>query len=52
MIEEDLAAGRLLSLAGEHLRGATLPHHALRLREANHGPVAQGLWQHLLVKSA
>jgi DNA-binding transcriptional LysR family regulator len=49
LVRDDLDAGRLLSLSGEHLRGATLPHYAMRLREANHGPVAQRLWQHLSV---
>jgi DNA-binding transcriptional LysR family regulator len=47
MVQSDLESGRLLSLAGEHMRGATLPHYALRLREAQHGPVAQRLWQQL-----
>jgi len=47
MVQADLDEGRLLSLEGEHLRGATLPHFALRLREADHGPVAQRLWQRL-----
>lgn len=47
MVQADLAAGRLLPLAGEHWRGATLPHHAMRLREARHGPVAQRLWRQL-----
>ncbi|MTW05569.1 LysR family transcriptional regulator [Pseudoduganella ginsengisoli] len=47
LVQSDLAAGRLVSLAGEHLRGATLQHHAMRLREASHGPVAQRLWQRL-----
>lgn len=47
LVQADIAAGRLISLAGEHLHGATLPHYAMRLREANHGPVAQSLWQKL-----
>jgi DNA-binding transcriptional LysR family regulator len=50
MVQADLEAGQLLSLEGEHMQGATLPHYALRLREAQHGPVAQRLWQRLLPK--
>lgn len=47
LVEADLAAGRLVSLAGEHLRGATLAHHAIRRRDVVHGPVAERLWLHL-----
>ncbi|MRV76072.1 LysR family transcriptional regulator [Duganella sp. FT92W] len=47
LVQADLEAGRLLPLTGEHLRGATLPHYALRLREVKHGPVAQRLWRRL-----
>lgn len=47
LVQDDLAAGRLVSLQGVNLPGATLPHYALRRREAKHGPVAQALWQAL-----
>ncbi len=47
LVQADLEGGLLVSLCGEHLRGATLPHYALRLRETKHGPVAQRLWQRL-----
>ncbi len=52
LIEADLAAQRLISLAGEHLRGATLPHYAIRRRDVAHGPVAQRLWAHLRERAA
>lgn len=47
LVQEDIDAGRLQSLSGKHVPGTTLPHYAMRLREANHGPVAQRLWQRL-----
>ncbi len=52
LVEADLAAGRLLSLEGEHLRGATLPHYAIRRRDVAHGPVAQRLWAQLRALAA
>ncbi|WP_266168765.1 LysR family transcriptional regulator [Dyella subtropica] len=47
LLADDLAAGRLMSLEGQHLRGATLPHYAARRRDVAHGPVAQRLWTRL-----
>lgn len=47
LIEDDLAQQRLVSLAGDHMRGATLPHYAIRRRDVVHGPVAERLWSHL-----
>jgi DNA-binding transcriptional LysR family regulator len=47
LVADDLAAGRLVSLEGRHLRGATLPHYAMRRRDVAHGPVAQRLWTQL-----
>ncbi len=47
LIDADLTSGRLVSLAGPNMRGATLPHYAMRRRDAVHGPVAERLWQHL-----
>lgn len=47
LVEADLAAQRLLSLEGQHLRGATLPHYAIRRRDVAHGPVAERLWSQL-----
>lgn len=52
LIEADLAAQRLISLAGAHLPGATLPHYAIRRRDVVHGPVAQRLWAHLRQRAA
>lgn len=51
LVQHDLEAGTLVSLAGDHLHGSTLPHYAMRLREADHGPVAQRLWQRLCRRS-
>ena len=47
LVEADLAARRLLSLEGDHLGGATLPHYAIRRRDVAHGPVAERLWSQL-----
>ncbi|MES2127837.1 MAG: LysR family transcriptional regulator [Pseudomonadota bacterium] len=47
LVEADLAAQRLVSLAGAHLRGATLAHYAIRRRDVVHGPVAERLWAHV-----
>jgi len=47
LVAEDLAVGQLLSLEGQHLRGATLQHYAARRRDVTHGPVAQRLWERL-----
>jgi DNA-binding transcriptional LysR family regulator len=47
MVQADLAEQRLLSLEGDHLRGATLPHYAIRRRDVVHGPVAERLWSQL-----
>jgi DNA-binding transcriptional LysR family regulator len=47
LVEDDLAAQRLLSLEGDHLRGAKLPHYAIRRRDVVHGPVAARLWSQL-----
>jgi DNA-binding transcriptional LysR family regulator len=47
MIEEDLRAGRLLSIAGRHFPGARGTLVAARLRAAPHGPVASRLWKYL-----
>lgn len=47
MVEADLVSGRLVSLQGQSLPGAVLPHYAMRRRDAVHGPVAQQLWRSL-----
>ncbi|OEZ61968.1 LysR family transcriptional regulator [Duganella sp. HH105] len=48
LVDEDLAQGRLLSLAGDHFRESELELVIARRRDAAHGPVAQRLWRHLL----
>lgn len=47
MIEDELADGRLVSIAGRHLRGRTESLVAARRRDRAHGPVANRLWEHL-----
>jgi DNA-binding transcriptional LysR family regulator len=45
MIAEELRDGRLLSIAGKHLRGGAGEVVAARRRDRPHGPVANRLWQ-------
>ncbi len=45
MIAEELRDGRLLSIAGKHLRGGAGEIVAARRRDRPHGPVADKLWQ-------
>jgi DNA-binding transcriptional LysR family regulator len=44
LIAEELRDGRLLSIAGKHLRGGTGEIVAARRRDRPHGPVADQLW--------
>ena len=44
MIAEELRDGRLLSIAGKHLRGGVGKVVAARRRDRPHGPVANRLW--------
>jgi DNA-binding transcriptional LysR family regulator len=44
MIADELRDGRLLSIAGKHLRGGGGEIVAARRRDAPHGPVANRLW--------
>lgn len=44
MIAEELRDGRLLSIAGKHLRGGGGEIVAARRRDRPHGPVANRLW--------
>jgi DNA-binding transcriptional LysR family regulator len=44
MIVDELRDGRLLSIAGKHLRGGGGEIVAARRRDAPHGPVANRLW--------
>jgi len=48
LVDEDLAQGRLLSLAGDHFRESELELVIARRRDTAHGPVASRLWEHLL----
>jgi DNA-binding transcriptional LysR family regulator len=45
MVEEDLKAGRLLSIAGKHFPGNTINLVAARRVNGPHGPVASRLWR-------
>src|SRR5882724_6535730 len=47
LIEQDLRAGRLLSIAGRHLRGGRAELVAARGADTPHGPVADRLWRYI-----
>jgi DNA-binding transcriptional LysR family regulator len=47
LIDRDLRAGRLLSIAGRHLRGGRAELVAARRAGAPHGPVADRLWRYV-----
>lgn len=52
LIEQDLREGRLLSIAGRHLRGGRVELTAARRRDLPHGPVATRLWKHVEEQAA
>ena len=52
LVEEDLRAGRLLSIAGKYLRGGSVDLVAARKRGASHGQVAARLWRYLEAAAA
>jgi DNA-binding transcriptional LysR family regulator len=45
LIEDELANGKLLSIAGEYFKGGQVELVAARRRDAPHGPIANRLWQ-------
>jgi len=47
LIEQDLRAGRLLSIAGRHLRGGRAEIVAARQANTPNGPVADRLWRYI-----
>lgn len=47
MIEDEMRAGRLLSITGEHFPGVDIELVAARRRDRPHGPVANRLWDHI-----
>jgi DNA-binding transcriptional LysR family regulator len=47
LIEHDLRASRLLSIAGRHLRGGRAELVAARRADKPHGPVADRLWRYI-----
>jgi hypothetical protein len=47
LIERELRDGRLLSIAGRHLKGGRVELTAARRRDLPHGPIATRLWQHI-----
>lgn len=44
LVEEELADGRLLSIAGNHFRESVIPLVVARRRDTPHGPIARKLW--------
>jgi DNA-binding transcriptional LysR family regulator len=51
LIAEELRDGRLLSIAGKHLRGGAGELVAARRRDAPHGPVAERLWEYIATQA-
>ena len=51
MVADELRDGRLLSIAGRHLRGGSGEMVAARRRDRPHGPIAKRLW-HYIVQQA
>ena len=47
MVEDELADGRLKSIAGRHFRGRTVALVAARRRDQPRGPVAERLWRYV-----
>jgi hypothetical protein len=47
LIERELRDGRLLSIAGKHLKGGRVELTAARRRDVPQGPIATRLWQHV-----
>jgi DNA-binding transcriptional LysR family regulator len=52
LVEKDLRAGRLVSLAGRHLPGSVEELVVARRADVPHGPVAEALWQHLALDAS
>lgn len=52
LVAEDLRAGRLLSIAGRHLRGGRAELVAARRADTPHGPVAGRLWRFIREQAA
>jgi hypothetical protein len=52
LIEDELRDGRLLSIAGRHLKGGQREITAARRRDLPHGPIANRLWQHIAERAA
>jgi DNA-binding transcriptional LysR family regulator len=52
LIAPELRDGRLLSIAGKHLRGGRVELTAARRRDLPHGPIANRLWQHIQERAA
>lgn len=52
LIADELRDGRLISIAGRHLRGGSGEIVAARRRDRRHGPVADRLWQFIAEQAA
>jgi DNA-binding transcriptional LysR family regulator len=51
LIAGELVRGRLLSIQGQHLRGARAELVAARRRDRPHGPMAERLWRFLAAEA-
>jgi DNA-binding transcriptional LysR family regulator len=52
LVERELRQGRLLSIAGRHLRGGRIEVTAARRRDLPQGPDASQLWRHIEERAA
>jgi DNA-binding transcriptional LysR family regulator len=52
LVEQELRDGRLLSIAGRHLKGGRIDLTAARRRDVPHGPIANQLWRHIEARAA
>jgi len=52
LIQDESRNGRLLSIAGRHLKGGRVELTAARRRDFPHGPVANRLWEYVGEKAA
>jgi DNA-binding transcriptional LysR family regulator len=51
LVAEELNDGRLLSIAGRHLRGGTGEIVAARRSDRPHGPIAERLWRYIAAEA-
>jgi DNA-binding transcriptional LysR family regulator len=51
LVDDELRARKLLSIAGKHFKGDEIPLVAARRRDAPHGPIAEKLWQFVALRA-